>query len=178
MDNADKTTSDEFLNLLFPNQKRILAYVLYYIPNRTDADDVFQNIVSVLWKKFDQYQPGTDFIAWSIVIARYEIMQFFKKCKRDNKIHFDETLHEIFESDSKSVNDQFDERVEALRNCIKKLVFTDAQILKMRYEEDLTFAQIADRLALSSTAAFKKVSKIHSRLIQCIRQRITIGVKS
>ena len=40
--------SDIFLKLLVPNQKRILAYILRYVPNRSDADDILQNQISVL----------------------------------------------------------------------------------------------------------------------------------
>lgn len=176
MDKDEKDISDKFLNLFLPNRKRILAYILYYIPNRMDADDIFQNTTSVLWKKFDQYTLGTDFIAWSVAIARFEIMSYYKKKKRDGKIHFDKELQDIIDSDSKSVNSQFQERVEALQECLKKLITADIQLLEMRYEQDLPFARIADRLGVSSTAAFKKVSAIHSRLIQCIRQRIAFGV--
>ncbi len=178
MHNRNGEASDGFLDLLLPNQKRILAYVLCCIPNRADADDVFQNTVSVLWKKFDQYEPGTDFIAWSIAIARYETMTFFRKSKRNGKIHFDEDLQRIIESDSKTVNERFDDRIEALRKCLKKLTPNDVQVVKMRYEQELPFARIADRLGVSSTAAFKKISKIHSRLIRCIRLQVALGEKA
>jgi RNA polymerase sigma-70 factor (ECF subfamily) len=174
MKNSEKDVSETFLEVFLPNQKRILSFILCYIPNRADADDVFQNTTSVLWKKFDQYTAGTDFIAWSTVIARYEVMSYYKKKKRDGKIHFDEQMQRIIDADMETVNSQFDNRIDALRKCLKKLISDEIQILKMRYEQDLSFAKIADRLSISSTAAFKKVSKIHSRLIQCIRQRVVL----
>lgn len=169
-----KDVSETFLEVFLPNQKRILSFILCYIPNRADAEDVFQNTTSVLWKKFDRYTAGTDFIAWSTAIARYEVMSYYKKKKRDGKIHFDEQMQQIIDADMKTVNSQFDNRIDALRKCLERLISDEIQILKMRYEQDLSFAKIADCLSISSTAAFKKISKIHSRLIQCIRQRVAL----
>lgn len=178
IDNNGNNISEAFLEVYLSNQKRILSYILCFIPNRADADDVLQNTTSVLWKKFDQYTVGTDFLAWSTTIARFEIMSYYKKKKREGKIHFDEHLQKIIDHDSNTVSDQFDQRIEALRNCLKKLISAEVHIMKMRYEEDLSFARIADRLGVSSTAAFKKVSKIHGHLIQCIRQRMAFGEKA
>ena len=175
MDNEREHISEDFLKVFLPNQKRILAYILYYVPNRVDADDVFQNTTSVLWKKFDQYTPGTDFVAWSCVVARFEIMSYFRQKRREGKLHFDEHLQDIIDAEVSTVNSQFDERLRALRECFKKLISAEVKVMKMRYEQDLPFARIAERLGISSPAAFKKVSKIHSRLIQCIRQRIAFG---
>ncbi len=175
MNPKEKDVSEAFLRVFLPNQKRILSFILCYIPNRADADDVFQNTTSVLWKKFDRYTAGTDFIAWSTVIARFEIMSYYKKKKNDGLIHYDEQMQKIIDADTKTFNSQFDQRINALRKCFNKLISDEVQILRMRYEEDLSFARIADRLSVSSTAVFKKVSKIHSRLIQCIRQRMAYG---
>jgi RNA polymerase sigma-70 factor (ECF subfamily) len=175
MNNREKDVSEAFLKVFLPNQKRILSYILCYIPNRADADDVFQNTTTVLWKKFYQYTDGTDFLAWSTAIARFEIISCYKKKKRDGLLHFDEQTQQILDADMKSFSTQFDQRVDALRKCLKRLIADEVQILRMRYEEDLSFVRIANRLNISSTAAFKKVSKIHSRLIQCIRQRIALG---
>ena len=167
--------SDEFLNLFLANQKQLKAFILYNVPNRADADDIFQNTTSVLWKKFDQFEAGTDFLAWSITVARFEIKSCIRKKKREGKIHFDEDLQQIIDSEAKNVSSQLDERLDALRKCLEKLASSDVNILKMRHENELSFDRIAARLGVSSAAAFKKISKIQSLLIQCIRQRIAFG---
>jgi RNA polymerase sigma-70 factor (ECF subfamily) len=68
--------TDNFLSLLLPNQKQILAYIMTYVPNRSDADDILQNTLSILWKKFDRYEPGSDFLAYAVTIAKYEILSY------------------------------------------------------------------------------------------------------
>ncbi len=76
MDIDQNRNTDNFLSLLLPNQKQILAYIMTYVPNRSDADDILQNTLSILWKKFDRYEPGSDFLAYAVTIAKYEILSY------------------------------------------------------------------------------------------------------
>lgn len=170
-----RDASEAFLKVFLPNQNRLLTFILCYIPNRMDAEDVFQNTTFVLWKKFDQYQPGSDFLAWSMMIARFEILSYYKKKKREGGIHFDEDMQKILDAEMKAFDSRFEQRLDALRECLKKLISEQRRLLKMRYEENLPLARIAERLSITSAAVFKRISKVHSRLIQCVRQRIAFG---
>lgn len=174
MDPEKKENSDHFLSLLLPNQKGILGYILSYVPNFADADDIFQNTLSILWKKFDQYKPETDFVAWSLTTARFEIMNYYRKSKKEGKLHFDETLQTKIDEESATASRQFNHRMETLRECIKKLTPDDLQLVKMRYEQEMPFTKIGQRLGISSPAALKKVSGIHGRLIRCIRLKMAM----
>jgi RNA polymerase sigma-70 factor (ECF subfamily) len=169
MDINKPINSDQFVRLLTPNQKRILAFILSYVPRYSDAEDILQNTLSILWRKYQDYKPGTDFLAWSLTVARYEIMRYLRDCKTKGKLHFDERLYQIIETESSGCLDAFDDRLDALRKCVKKLPTDDTRLLKMRYEQELTFVKIGQRLGLSSVAAFKMIGKIHDRLVRCIR---------
>ena len=67
-----------FLRLFLQNQRRIYAYVLTLLPNRADADDVFQEASLVLWDKFDESSPPDDFAAWGCRIAYFKVLDFYK----------------------------------------------------------------------------------------------------
>lgn len=172
MDREKQENSDKFISLLIPNQKRILGYILTHVPNYADADDILQNTLSILWKKFDRFDPETDFVAYANAIAKYEIMNYFRKSKKNQKLHFDETLHKIIEEESESTSHLFNQRRDAMKECFKEFTAKDKQLIKMRYEQDLSFSKIGKRLCISSPAALKKISNIHSRLIRCIRLRL------
>jgi RNA polymerase sigma-70 factor (ECF subfamily) len=68
-----------FLRLFLQNQRRLYAYVLTLLPNRTDADDVFQEASLVLWDKFNAENPPADFAAWGCRIAYFKVLDFCKK---------------------------------------------------------------------------------------------------
>ena len=73
---------EQFTRLLLENRKRIFGFVLSLMPSGSDVDDVFQNACAVMWRKFDQFESGTNFAAWALQIARYEVMDHYAREKR------------------------------------------------------------------------------------------------
>src|SRR5262245_41559176 len=63
----------QFLRLFLKNERRLYAYVLTLLPNRTDAEDVLQEATLVLWDKFDDEHPPDDFAAWGCRIAYFKV---------------------------------------------------------------------------------------------------------
>ena len=49
---------------------------------RLTLEDVFQAANLVLWRKFDQFEPGTNFFAWACQIIRYEVLKYREKYAR------------------------------------------------------------------------------------------------
>jgi RNA polymerase sigma-70 factor (ECF subfamily) len=166
--------TDNFLSLLLPNQKQILAYIMTYVPNRSDADDILQNTLSILWKKFDRYEPGSDFLAYAVTIAKYEILSYYRACKKSGKLFLGDDVQKVIERDMPSTDRHFNTCAELLRECLKKLTGSETHLLIMRYQQDMSFSKIGQRLGISSPAALKKLAFIHSRLIRCIRLRLEL----
>ena len=55
---------DQFVERFVRSQDRIYAYVATLLPNRADAEEVFQQTSLVLWKKWRQFDPGCDIVRW------------------------------------------------------------------------------------------------------------------
>ena len=53
---------DQFVERFVRSQDRIYAYVVTLLPNRADAEEVFQQTSLALWKKWRQFDPGRDFV--------------------------------------------------------------------------------------------------------------------
>ena len=99
---TESSQTNEFLRLLMANQKRIYAFILATVPNRQDADDLFQETVLLMWSKFDDFQRGTSFVAWGITVAKYQILSVRSatRCGAFSSVHGAELLHS--ESDGSS----------------------------------------------------------------------------
>jgi DNA-directed RNA polymerase specialized sigma24 family protein len=52
------------------------------VPHVHDADDLFQNGVTVMRRKFDPFEPGANFAAWGVLIMRYEILVYRRSLAR------------------------------------------------------------------------------------------------
>src|SRR5436190_16383016 len=84
-----------FLRLLLQNERRLYAYVLTLMPNRADADDVFQEASLVMWDKFDADHPPDDFTAWGCRIAYFKVLDCRKKRHRARVIFSSEMLERV-----------------------------------------------------------------------------------
>jgi RNA polymerase sigma-70 factor (ECF subfamily) len=54
----------EFIRLLTANQSRIYAYIVSLVPNFNDADDIMQETTTMMWERKEDFESGTDFVAW------------------------------------------------------------------------------------------------------------------
>ena len=52
------------LGIWVQNQRRIYGLILALVPNGPDADDIPQETCAVLWQKFDEFDPGTNWADW------------------------------------------------------------------------------------------------------------------
>ncbi len=70
---------EEFVRLLMANERRLLAYILTLLPHVADAQDVLQETSIVLWRKFGEYRPGSDFTAWAYRVAHNMVRNYRAK---------------------------------------------------------------------------------------------------
>jgi RNA polymerase sigma-70 factor (ECF subfamily) len=169
MEKAHKNSdSRDFVSLLIPNQRKIQAYIITLVPNINDAEDVYQETVSEMWNKFSTFKPGTDFIAWAITTARFKVLAFRSK-HRNSKVQFNSNTYEFLEPAAASQLPVIQDHLDVLGMCLRKLSDNEKSLLKMRYENDLTFQKIASRVGKTAPALHRQMSIIHSRLAICIR---------
>ena len=79
---SDETT-EQFVSLILANQLRIHGFIRSLVPNHADVEDLFQQTSIVLWRKFKDYEAGTNFAAWAMRVAldKDEIRQIFESGK-------------------------------------------------------------------------------------------------
>lgn len=127
-----------------------------------------QETLATMWGKFNQFEVGTDFVAWSVTIAKYKVLEFRRKTK-GSKLQFGDKLSHILEVESDQKLKETSKHIDALRGCVQKLAMKEITFLKLRYENDLTFKNIAARTGMSLQGVHKAVSLIHAKLVRCIR---------
>ena len=156
-----------FLFLLTPVQGRIYAYILSRWPNKSDADDIMQESISILWRKFHTYEPGTEFLAWAFTVTKFVISGFKRKHKRD-PIQFSPETLEVVNEQAGSYLQEYDFELEALRDCLKKLSPDAVSLLKCKYEDGWTSKQIASRFGMSLRTFYRNIAKTHAVLLRCM----------
>jgi RNA polymerase sigma-70 factor (ECF subfamily) len=162
-----------FLRLFLQNERRLYGYILTLLPNRADADDVLQEASLVMWDKFDDRQPPTDFTAWGCRIAYFKVLDFRKKCQRSRVLFSQPMLERLAETAVEQAGAlQLDERREALIDCIEKLSPRERDLLARRFAEGATPQSIAAQVGRSVDAVYKALAKIRQALFDCVTRTL------
>jgi len=170
MDQEERTLN--FVRLLMRHQQEIYAYVLTLVPHVHDADDLFQEGLAIMWRKFDQFKPGTSFAAWGIQIMRYQILEYRRRLARSRRSMMEDSLFETLLDHVPAVQDELAIRIEALRKCVALLNDRAKRILKMRYEHNTSVEKIASYLNLSRRHVYHLLGQINGVLLRCMRRTL------
>ena len=163
--------TEAFLRLSMPAQRRLLGFILTLVPNQTDAEDILQETTMVMWRRFDEYRPGSDFVAWGITIARYKVLSYRKKYATSH-VQFSDDVLDVLQAEAPDMLQQMDSRSEAVRKCLRDLAEKDLNLIKLRYGRGLTFKNISDLLGRSAQSIHKSLARIHNALILCLRRTV------
>ncbi len=159
---------EEFARLFSRNARRIYGFIMTLVFNHHDAEEVFQNTNVVLWNKFADFQPGSNFFAWASRIAYYEVLSLMKQQRR-SRTFSDEAL-ELLAHEAVAVSDQSAERYEALEECLAGLDPPDRELLQERYYYQRPPKQIAASQSKSVHAVYRALSRIHNVLLNCVQR--------
>ncbi len=168
-------SGERFTRLLLENRKRIFGFVLSLMPSGSDVDDVFQEVCVVMWRKFDQFEHGTNFAAWALRIARYEVMDYCAREKRRTARLSDTAIDAVLERYSDPCQDQAQsDGAAAMENCLEKLQPGQLDLIRSYYNKEQPVVDIAGRLEISGEAVYKRLNRTRRQLFRCV-QSILVG---
>lgn len=161
-----------FVDLLTANYYRIHAFVLSMVPNDNDADDIMQETATLMWKNFEQFEPGTNFVAWAVTIAKFQVLRYQKQRQR-SKIVLSEKTHDLLIADNQLMEPGVQDRFRALQKCIKRLPEKDQEFLQLRYSPGATAKSVAQIVGASIGAVYRHGGRLNDLLLRCIRQTLS-----
>ena len=163
--------SQEFVQELTQSQSRLYAFILSLMGNADQASEVLQETNLILWKKADQFQLGTNFIAWAFKVARFQVMAYRQRMGRERLVFNDQILEGVAE-EFESRSDLFEDKQRALVQCLEKLQPKQRQLITDRYEGRMPVNQIAKRMTQSANAIAVAIYRVRVNLMKCIESSI------
>lgn len=164
----------QFVSLLTANYYKLHGFILTMVPNKTDAEDVLQNTIMYLWEHFNDFSPGTSFLAWAVTIAKFQVLTYRKKAAR-SKVQLSEVALDLIAVENQQLSSQTDVRYEALQICLKKLPEADMNFLKKRFMQGSSVKKIAEEIGISLQAVYGRLSKLKGILLDCIHRTLATG---
>jgi RNA polymerase sigma-70 factor (ECF subfamily) len=166
-----RSVNDEFLGLFIAHQREIFAFILMLVPNAADAEDLLQETATIMWRKFEQFEKGSNFTRWGIAIARNRIMKFWER-QRSSWLKFNSDLTDKIMPQTEDAFGQMEDRIQALQQCLGKLNQRDRELIKLRYDKKTTTRNLAEELGRSVYGLYKTLARIHHVLEKCVQKTL------
>lgn len=164
---------EEFVQLFTLNQHRIYIYLVSLVHDQNAADDIFQETMLVLWREFERFEPGTNFMAWSCTVALNQVRAWRKKQQRD-RLQFSDEFLDALSQELDSSADYLQQRYDMLRDCIAKLPQHHRQLIAYRYSSGHAIDEIAEQTQRSIDAVYRLLSRIRRSLQECVTDQLSL----
>jgi RNA polymerase sigma-70 factor (ECF subfamily) len=162
---------EEFVRLFAQHEQMIHGLIVSLVPVRDDAAEIFQETSLATWRKFAEFEPGTNFLRWACRIAEFEVRRFRSRRQRDRLQFNDELLVQIvqarFGAEEGLIN-----RQQALTDCLAKLRDRDRQLLHERYGRGRQAKEIAAEWGRPADSIYKAIKRIRAALYECINRAL------
>ena len=167
----DEEEEKEYVALLADHQSMVRGFVISLMPGVPGADDVIQETNQVLWAKRGEFELGTNFKAWALRIARFQVMAHMKTMRRQRWVTLDDTTAELMatELETRLEPEREEQRLLALKSCLGKLGEAERDMLLRRYWKNQRLQDFCAITGLSLSNIKITLFRLRAGLKRCIQ---------
>lgn len=150
--------------LLDRHRKGVYSYIYFIVRNHELTEDIFQEtfVKAIVTLKQGRYVENGKFRAWINRIAHNLIIDYFRQEKNEQTISNDECEVDLFNNRKLSDDTIEDKLVRSqiladVKRLIEYLPDAQKEVLLMRYYEDLSFKEIAEKTGVSINTALGRM---------------------
>lgn len=176
MTNADRIPNEreqEFLSLFAAAQRPLHGYIMAWVFDANVAADLLQETNIVLWQKFEQFQSGSNFLAWAREVARRVILRYRQLNAGELSMLPPDMLELLATAFSDPLpTEERDREKAALERCLQKLSTDDRRLVTSRYAPGATVGGIAEGLNRTVNSVSQSLRRIRRALANCVRRSL------
>lgn len=167
----EDSAHESFVRLFTRERKRIYGFTYSLVPNTADAEDVFQQVSVVLWRKYGEFDTSRDFFSWACGVV-YFTVQNFRRTKGRQRLLFSDDLVKKLSDERVKWSRQESDRSVALDECLSMLKASDRNLLMQIYGAGASPGEIATELGRTVQTVYNRLSKIRRGLLECVSQKM------
>ncbi|TWT35277.1 ECF RNA polymerase sigma factor SigE [Posidoniimonas corsicana] len=169
---ADSERVRVFGELLAECHRDLFGFIYSMVQHHSDAEDVYQQVALVLWRKFDDFELGTNFAAWATKVAHLTARDFIRSRRRNAVAFSDEVLEAIASTYNPGKSWRSDDTSDALSTCLGKLPAKDRKLVEQCYSPGRDYGRIAQQHGRSVGAIYQAISRVRKSLYYCVKRTL------
>lgn len=151
-----------FEKLYLAHRSKVMRLVLGYVKgNRSQADDLVQDIFIKVWEHLESFRGDAQIGTWIYRIAVNSCLMFLRS-KKSLPLHTDKL------KDTGEHPDGHEDRFKAMYNCIARLDEKDRSIILLELQ-DVSQQEIAEIMGMRHEAIRTRIHRIKDKLSKCVK---------
>lgn len=157
-------------NLLYARHKGpTYRYLLRQCSDKSQADDLMQELWGKLIKAKDTYQPSAKFTTWIYTIAHNTVIDYIRQNKQvlleDNEQDIESTIDN---TNTPTANAENQQQQRDINRCLNKLPHAQREAFLLKQETDMSLTQIAEVVESSFEATKSRLRYAYDGLRKCL----------
>lgn len=164
--------------LIDRHAKRVRSYIGMIVKDDAIADDIFQETFIKAVKVIDEgrYADSGKFLSWILRIAHNRVLDHFRREKSNRQVNESEAGYDVIGTMRFSEPTAEDDIVhgeieETIRELIAMLPDEQQEVVRLRYYDKLSFAEIAEQTDVSINTALGRMRYALINLRRMIQEK-------
>lgn len=162
---------EKFNKIVSENSERIQRICKYYNSNIADQQDMYQEILTNIWKSLDNFQGNSAISTWIYRIAVNISISYTTKSVKESRLYINtetENLSEIIDDNQEELLKK-EQEIENLENAINRLSIIDKAMISLMLE-GLSMKEIANVIGITESNVKVKIHRIKKQLKEIVRK--------
>lgn len=161
------------------NRHVLMSFIAGLVRDAHEAEDIFQEVWLRLARADEQGVAIENQLKWCRGVAKNLILHYWRDT-RNAKVIADSELLQFLDyverayEEGEVTPESWTDRQQALRDCVSGLPEKSRQLLKLKYDEGCSVAQICERLGKSSAAVVKALLRLRAALAVCVEKKVRL----
>ncbi len=166
----DQELEQVFLTGLEKNKQKLLRVCSVYAHDEDDRKDLFQEVLVNIWKSMPSFKANAAIGTWMFRVTLNVCLRMQTKQTKKKKQFINMDSVELSNYEGHYINEEENDELKYMRECIKKLDDADKAVITL-FLEELPYRDIAEITGITENHVAVKIKRIKKKLLNCINER-------
>ena len=157
-----KVQTEEFEAAAVPHLNDLYRTAVHLVRDRTDAQDLVQNVCLQAWKAFHRFEPGTNCRAWLFKILFNEVRHYRRRWLRNKMVPEGEQPFEETLAYEPSIPEQV--RDEDILQALDEIPPEYREVVLLADVHEFAYKEIAETLSIPVGTVMSRLSRGRKQL--------------
>ena len=167
---------EDLIRTAVKHQDALVGYAYAMLRDWSSAEDVFQESIVVLSRKWERFDPEKNALSWIRGIVRFQTLNLMRT-RKNEVLCGDEGLLDVIDRQFEKYADEWgtsrlDAMRAALRRCIQGIGERGRGLILGFYEASLSCRNLAQSTGRTENAVRLHLHRIRKRLKECIERKM------